>query len=968
MAAIHDEEFLDHAQAATVLEQILGVDPGHEAALKALARHYRALNRWEDVVSTYERHLKLVSDKATRIELLLALARVQAEELNQPAMATLSYERVLEAEPEHAAALEALAKLRESAGDADAALTAIDALAAKASTPEARAEQYVRAANLLKARGDRDGAIERYKQALDANPRDFGVAAALREAYLERGDINATMQLLEREIEVTEGDRAKAKLAGEMATLAVTRLRDEQRAVQAARRAIAFDPTNLAGHTVLGDVAFKAKRYLEASAHYEVLADRAEALPRTEAVRILVSFVDALSQSGSTEKALVPMDTLLRLAPDDSAALERVAAVTFQHGAPARAAELYQDYLAKFPGELTETERALALYRLGESLRRGDKLEQAVAPLEEAADLVPNDPEPLVALARIFQALERWADVVRTKTRHLDLATGDTRIDLLIECGELAATKLNDRTQATKSFVAALEDRPDDRRILTRLMQLYSEEKDWNRLIDVVLRLAGFVEEPKQKVKYLHTAAIVAAREMGDVERALDYYEQVLDLDPKMMKALREFTELHAQRGEWHAVERLLRRELEIVSEQKDEPAMLDAFTRLGELYEQRLGDTDRAIDAFEAAQTLDADNRERALHLSELYATDPAKYLDKAVASQAQILAENPYRPESYKMLRRLYTETKQADAAWCLCQGLSVLGLAGPDEERFYKRLRSDTAAEAQDALSDEDWLRLMHPAADTLLTGLFALIEPAVIARRGTPLAELGYDSNYAIDASSHPCLLVQNLHYAAGVLGMQMPPTFENTNDPGGLLFLHTHEPSVVLGVAALNADVPPQPAAFLAARHLNYYRPGMYVRQLVPTGTGLKSWLFGAIKLIAPQFPVAPDLEGPVKEALAALDAGVTGTARDHLARIVSRLLQSGAALDLKQWVAGVDLTADRAGLLVSNDLETAVEIMKASDDSASAVASQERIKELVLFSVSEDYFVLRRKLQINLES
>jgi hypothetical protein len=100
----------------------------------------------------------------------------------------------------------------------------------------------------------------------------------------------------------------------------------------------------------------------------------------------------------------------------------------------------------------------------------------------------------------------------------------------------------------------------------------------------------------------------------------------------------------------------------------------------------------------------------------------------------------------------------------------------------------------------------------------------------------------------------------------------------------------------------------------------------------------------------------------------ALEAGVTGQARDHLTRVVSKLLTSGAALDLKRWVRGVDLTADRVGFLLSHDLETATQIVKASDESSSSVPTDERLKELVLFSVSSDYFQLRRQLGIAVDS
>jgi tetratricopeptide (TPR) repeat protein len=969
IAGIHDEEFLDHEKAAEAWEAVLAIDPAHEAAISALIRHYRALDCWEEVAKLYERHLKLVSDGARQLELTLALARVLFEQIGSPERATKAYEKVLEIDPEHAGALEALAHIRESSGDADAALSAIEALAHKATSSEARAEQYLRAAKLLEGRGDRDGAIERYKLALDANPTDSGAAASLRDASLARGDVNAALQLLEREIERTEGDRSKAKLAAELATLAREKLKDDKRAEEAAKRATGFDPTNLQALIVLGDLAFENKRFLEATHHYGIIAERADSLDKEGAARILVRYVDALSQTGSTEKALAPMDTLLRIAPDDADALGRVAQVTFEHGSAARAAELYHDLIERFGKQLKGKDRAAALYRFGESLRNSGKPDEAIKQLEEASELDPSSPAPLAALSRVYEAKEQWEKALKVKTRHLDLASGDERVQLLMEMGDIAAGKLEDRTRAAKSYVAALEERPDDRKLLTKLMQLYSEEKDWGKLVDVVLRLADFVEDKKQKAKYLHTAAIVSARQMGDVDRALEFYQKVMALDPEMERALSESIDLLKDKGDHEGVEKMLQKKLERATASKDRAAMLGTFAELGELYEKQLGWMDRAIDAYEAAQTLDPENRARAEQLAELYASDPGKYLEKAVTAQQILLRQNPYKPEAYKLLRRLYTEVKRADSAWCLCQALYVMNLAEPDEERFFKRMRSETAAAAQAAFTDEDWLsHVMHPDADPLLTAVFALIEPAVILSRGSSLEQLGYDARYAIDLARHPYPMSQTLYYAAGVLGMEPPPTFQNTNDPGGLSFLHAHTPAIVLGVAALAADVPPQAAAFIAARHLTYFRPGMYVRHLIPSGTGLKSWLFAAIKLIVPQFPVAAELEGPVNEALAALDRGLPGQTRDQLARIVSKLLQSGGALDLKRWVGGIDLTADRAGLVVAHDLETAAEIIKASDEGSSAVPNQERMKELVLYSVNEGYFTLRQKLRIAIDS
>ncbi|HQY65237.1 MAG TPA: hypothetical protein PK141_27780, partial [Polyangiaceae bacterium] len=209
--------------------------------------------------------------------------------------------------------------------------------------------------------------------------------------------------------------------------------------------------------------------------------------------------------------------------------------------------------------------------------------------------------------------------------------------------------------------------------------------------------------------------------------------------------------------------------------------------------------------------------------------------------------------------------------------------------------------------------------------------------------------------------------QPLFYVQGVLGLAPATVFQNPNDPSTLGFVHAQTPAVLLGRAAFELNAPTQVLAFLAGRHLTYLRAGFYVRQLVPTGTGLKAWLFAAIKLVVPQFPVTPDLQAQVEECLAAINQDFHGAQRDVLGSVVSKLLQAGGALDLKRWVAAVDYTADRAGFLLAHDLQVSAETLRMNEEGAS-VPVKERMKELVLFSTSEDYFALRQRLSIAIGS
>ncbi len=989
MASLHDEEFLDHGHAAECLEEVLALDPNHDAALTRLARHYRALSKWDALQELYETHARVTTDQARRVELVMQRARVLAEHVGSPDRAIEVYEEALEIKPGFTPALEAVARMREQAGDARAALSAIEELAASAPTPEARAELWVRAARLLEGRGDRDSAIERYKRAIEENPGAVEIQTALRHAYAARGDAASVVKILERELALADGDMAKARLHGELARVLRDKLFADSDAERHAKAAIEVDPANADALQVLGDLAFENEHYVEATRHLEPLVGRATSLPKEDGVRALVRFVEsygrstaALASSPSLERRegsapsiseshpriAAALQALEQIAPDDADALSRVARVMFDSGNMNAARQTYERLLDRGGGELSRTDRADAQWRLGEALRRSGDLDKAVDLLREAADADPGNPSPLNALARVYEQTGDWEEFARTKRRRLEMAIGDERFELLLEIGDVEFKKLNERGRAGKTYVAALEERPDDRKLLTKLMELYSAAKDWGSLVEVVLRLTNFVEDPKQRAKYMHTAAMVTARQLGEIGQSLEYYDRALEFDPTLTKAMDEAIDLRLQIGDFEGVERLLKVQLTQAKQVQDRDKIVLVLDRLGALYRKLLSEPELAIDAYEAAQAFEPEGKERAEILAELYASDVTQYLEKAVRAQAQMLATNPYRVESYKLLRRLYTEARRPDPAWCLCQALSVLNLAEADEERFYLRYRGDNAAPARTMLDEQDWtLRLAHADADPLVTRIFALIQPTIIRARTKPLEAMGYHLSYRADLAAQPYPVSQMLHYAQGVFGFEAPPVFQNPDDPTGLGFVHAQVPSILLGRAAFERVVPNQSLAFVAARHLAYFRPGYYVRHLVPTGTGLKAWLFAAIKLCVPQFPIAPDLQGQVNEALAFMTSDFQGVTREMLASTVSKLLQSGGAIDLKKWVVGIDLTADRAGFLLAHDLGVATQVMRATEDAAS-VPSKERGKEIVLFSVSEPYLELRERLGITVES
>ena len=61
-----------------------------------------------------------------------------------------------------------------------------------------------------------------------------------------------------------------------------------------------------------------------------------------------------------------------------------------------------------------------------------------------------------------------------------------------------------------------------------------------------------------------------------------------------------------------------------------------------------------------------------------------------------------------------------------------------------------------------------------------------------------------------------------------------------------------------------------------------------------------------------------------------------------------------------------DLTSNRVGLLLCGDLETATRLIQSEQGAIGKLGAQERSEDLYLWSISEDYFGLRKALGLTI--
>ncbi len=958
LAALLASEFHDIEAAAATLEKVVALQASQLGALNELGVYYTKLERWELLGQTYARLIAAMPIDDERVAMQLGYARLLERRLHQPELALASYEAVLAIDRRQIEALTAVARLYAENGAIGHAVEALDALAALDPFPEAHVQHLTRAAELLVGQNDLPAAIERLRRAFAAQPDAADVAARLRSAYLAQGDVDAAIELLEQQVARAKDADLRADLALELGKL-FTRKGEHGRARAAAELALKAKPNDPAAHIVLGDAARNGGEAERATLHYAAAVERLQSLPREQAGRLLADYAQVLFDSNQAQKALARMDELVQKFSEDAQAMLRASEVLLEHGAPERVVVVCRDVLARFGDSLDEAQQSLLLYRLGEALRRTGQLDEAIEALERSAHTDPLSSAPLAALRAAFATQERWVDVSRTLVRQLERAAPAERAELLVEIGDLAATTLKDSATAAASYLAALRLKGQDRKILLKLMQVYTAERDFAKVLAAILELADATPKSEDRAKHLLVAARVALTELADQKQALELTTRALELAPESDAIAREALVLRREAGDSDGARHLLERRVEAAAQANDRALAINLAAELADEYLADL-QGDEAIAVNEAVLRLTGTDPVREEVLSDLYESEPVRYRDRALSLVERAVARDPSRPEPYRRLVRLYRAMKEPDGLFCVSQALVALDLADELEQKWFDEQRASGEVGGP-AISDDDWQELVvHPSVDRTLTRIFALLEPVLRHERAVSLERLGYAASSRIDVGVD-APLVRALVRSAALIGAPVPDLFADPQLAAGLRMPPSARPSFVLSESARGAHVPLRQAAFVAGAHVCLTKPGFYVRVLVPRIPALKAWLLAAVRLLVPKLEFSAELETLTAEAHGHLQHGLAGAARDELTQLIAELLRSDQVLDVGAWAAGVDLTSDRLGLVAAGDLPTALAVVRATGESASAVAASERERQLLAYSVSLRYLALRAK-------
>jgi hypothetical protein len=270
------------------------------------------------------------------------------------------------------------------------------------------------------------------------------------------------------------------------------------------------------------------------------------------------------------------------------------------------------------------------------------------------------------------------------------------------------------------------------------------------------------------------------------------------------------------------------------------------------------------------------------------------------------------------------------------------------------------------AKQRVTDESWKKVFHPELDRYVSAILGAIWQGAALVRAQEHKAFGLKRKDKRPIETDQLLFSKVFYYVSQVLNVPMPEVYLQPEQPGEVLLANCVEKGQFLPSFVVRANLlqgrPEKEIAFAAAKQLTYMRPEFYLKLALPTNTELKVAFMSALLLVQPNFPVKPDMVPLVQQYLPVLRSKIQPQFLEQLHHVVRQFLQKATDVDLVKWGNAVEATAHRVGFILCGDLEVAAKMVSMEPAQVGGPQAKEKIKELVLYSISEDYFSVRSQL------
>ncbi len=537
MAEIFEVQLGDAEQAIDHHARALALQPGLATPFKALSRLYGTAGRFHELIELLERGIDEATEEDRRVAYLFRVADLYADYLHEPVQAAHTYRRILKIDPDHLGAIHALQRACEVAGRYKELVDALELEAGKTLDKQRVVTLLGRAAELLDDKlEDREGALVRYRRALELDLKHAPSLAGLGRLYHRLGRWDDLYGVYDRELGITPAGRASVALLHTMGQLAEEKLGDDGRAIECYRRAIGIDPKHGPSLHALATLLQERRAFAEL---VEVLELELKSLSDVKSRALTAYRIGRAYEEHLLEpvKAIAAYHKATEAIDDYRPALDGLARV---RAAQEAWSGIVEDLAQEAATSKEPPLATAALLRAGEIFAEQlNQPERAIAAYERVLERDPINVPAMLALEPLYRQQALWKSLVELYLRQSKVLTDEgARVAALREVAHLYENQaMGDADQLRTAYTAILQRLPSDPVALAALERLALAARDDQLLTRVDAQLASGDDDPALLGAY-YTRLGETLERAQTMSSALKAYEMALAHDPDSLGAM----------------------------------------------------------------------------------------------------------------------------------------------------------------------------------------------------------------------------------------------------------------------------------------------------------------------------------------------------------------------------------------------------------------------------------------------
>src|SRR6185312_14070036 len=177
--------------------------------------------------------------------------------------------------------------------------------------------------------------------------------------------------------------------------------------------------------------------------------------------------------------------------------------------------------------------------------------QRAAQTYREVIESEPTNLQGLRGLARVYEALEQWPELVKILEAELEVVTTEReRIDILMQLAHIHEEQFRKPDIAATRLEQVLEIDPNHEEAYFALERCYRKMRTWPELINVYERHISATLDRKTKVDLYGAIAQVYAHEIEAPDTPIAAYRNILDLGDTNLPALVALAKLYDKAGD----------------------------------------------------------------------------------------------------------------------------------------------------------------------------------------------------------------------------------------------------------------------------------------------------------------------------------------------------------------------------------------------------------------------------------